>query len=159
MKIIQVGILALALFLLWVVLSGFFDAYHLLLGILSVTLVIAAVWKLSLFPRQKMGADVWTSLAGTIRWRYGLVYPFIFALNVIKANLQVAALVLDPRMPIDPVLLRFKSTYKTDAAKVLLGNAITLTPGTVTLDIRDQDFYVHAAESSPCCEPVRWNRS
>ncbi len=108
---------------------------------------MGAVWRLSLFSASGSGTDVWTTIS-TLRWRHALTYPFVFLLNVIKANLQVAALVLDPKMPIEPVLLRFKSTYEKDAAKILLGNAITLTPGTVTLDIEGQDFYIHALSPS-----------
>ena len=47
-------------------------------------------------------------------------------------------------MPIDPFILRFKARYATDVAKILLGNSITLTPGTVTLEIEQDEFTIHA---------------
>lgn len=51
------------------------------------------------------------------------------------ANVQVARLVLDPRLPIDPVVVRYEAPFSGDLAITTLGNSITLTPGTVTLDV------------------------
>jgi multicomponent Na+:H+ antiporter subunit E len=144
MKLLQIGIPALFFLLLWLLLSGHYDPFHIGLGVFSVILVVAATWKLSIIPKGELGNDIWTVLYTAVRWRHGLLYPFVLALNILKANFQVAALVLDPRMPIDPILMRFKTTYETDAAKIILGNSITLTPGTVTLDIQDKEFFVHA---------------
>jgi multicomponent Na+:H+ antiporter subunit E len=144
MKLLQIGIPALFLFLLWLLLSGHYDPFHIGLGIFSVAMVLILTWKLAIFPATKLGSDVWTVLYKNIRWKRGLAYPFILALNILKANFQVAALVLDPKMRIDPILMRFKTTYETDAAKIVLGNSITLTPGTVTLDIKQKEFFVHA---------------
>jgi len=144
MNIIKVGIPALSFFLLWLAFSGFLDPFHLALGVISVIIVVAAVWKLAIFPQDMPGRDVWTALYGPLRWHLAIVYPIVLLLNIIRANLQVAALVVAPKMPIDPVILRFNTHYETDAAKILLGNSITLTPGTVTLDIEDDTFIVHA---------------
>lgn len=144
MKFLQIGIPAFSLFLLWLLLSGHYDPFHIGIGVASVALVIVGTWKLSIFPARKLGSDIWSVLYQAVRWKHGLTYPFILALNILKANLQVAALIIDPRMPIDPIFMRFKTTYETDAAKILLGNSITLTPGTVTLNIKDKEFTVHA---------------
>ncbi|MDO9585009.1 MAG: Na+/H+ antiporter subunit E, partial [Syntrophales bacterium] len=57
---------------------------------------------------------------------------------------QVACVVLHPRCPIDPALLRFKTTLGNTSSKVILGNSITLTPGTITLEIAQDEFLVHA---------------
>jgi len=144
MKLFHIGVPILSLSLLWLILSGVFDPFHIALGILSIAIVVRVAWNLLLFPKDKLGGNIWDAPAMRIQWKHACSYPFIFLLNVIKANLQVAVLILDPKMPIDPVLLRFSTPYKTDAAKILLGNSITLTPGTVTLDIRESDFLVHA---------------
>jgi len=60
------------------------------------------------------------------------------------SNLQVARIILHPRPHLDPVLLRFRSRLRTPLSKVVLGNSITLTPGTFTLRIRGDEFLVHA---------------
>ena len=64
--------------------------------------------------------------------------------QVLLANLGVARLVLHPRMPIDPVLLRFRTGWENSLPKVMLGNSITLTPGTFTIRIVDDVFLIHA---------------
>jgi multicomponent Na+:H+ antiporter subunit E len=60
------------------------------------------------------------------------------------ANIQVARLILDPRLPIDPVVFRLRPPFRGDLPLTALGNSITLTPGTVTVDVEDGDLLVHA---------------
>ena len=64
--------------------------------------------------------------------------------EVVKSNLHVARVIVDPRLPISPRLVRVKATQKTDLGRVVFANSITLTPGTLTLDIRDDEVLVHA---------------
>jgi multicomponent Na+:H+ antiporter subunit E len=64
--------------------------------------------------------------------------------QIVVASLQVAAVVLNPKMPIDPSILRFKTRLPSTSAKVILGNSITLTPGTITMQIKGDEFLVHA---------------
>ncbi len=64
--------------------------------------------------------------------------------QIVVASLQVAAVVLNPKMPIDPALLRFQTKLPNTSAKVILGNSITLTPGTITIRIKKDEFLVHA---------------
>jgi multicomponent Na+:H+ antiporter subunit E len=60
------------------------------------------------------------------------------------ANVQVVRLVLHPRLPIDPVVVRVPMRYSTDLARATLANSITLTPGTVTIDVEGETLVVHA---------------
>jgi len=64
--------------------------------------------------------------------------------QIVVSSLQVAYVVLRPRMPINPSLLRFKTKLPNISSKVILGNSITLTPGTITIQIDGDDFLVHA---------------
>jgi multicomponent Na+:H+ antiporter subunit E len=64
--------------------------------------------------------------------------------EIAVANLQVARIVLHPRLPIEPVVVRFRPPVRGDLAQTLLGNSITLTPGTITLDVDGDEFVVHA---------------
>lgn len=144
MKLLHYGIPSLALFLIWLVLSGHYDVFHISLGAFSTFVVITASRKLFQYPQQATQTGIDTRILFRINWLNALRYPFTLFLNILIANLKVAALILDPRLPIDPMLLKFDTTFKTDAAKILLGNSITLTPGTITLDIEQQTFYVHA---------------
>jgi multicomponent Na+:H+ antiporter subunit E len=77
------------------------------------------------------------------RYFWFLVYLFIFIWECIKANLDVAYRVLHPAMPIRPGIVKVKTTLKSDFAKTLLANSITMTPGTITVDIIGDVMYIH----------------
>ena len=64
--------------------------------------------------------------------------------QILVASLQVAYVVLHPKMPINPVMLRFRTTLPNTTADVILGNSITLTPGTITVELNNDQFLVHA---------------
>ncbi|MDD5486523.1 MAG: Na+/H+ antiporter subunit E, partial [Dehalococcoidales bacterium] len=69
---------------------------------------------------------------------------------VIHDNLLVAYLVVHPRMPIDPRLLGFKTSYKRSVSQVILANSITLSPGTMTVLAEDNHYIIHALIPSSC---------
>lgn len=126
--------------LLWIALSGKIDPVHLGFGILSVAL---AVWM-----TRDLGIEGTLTVRrrpiGHVRPWAALRYPFWLLKEVAVANVQIAKLILDPRLPIDPVVVRFDSRLEASLAHVLLANSITLTPGTFTIDVRDGVFTVHA---------------
>jgi multicomponent Na+:H+ antiporter subunit E len=71
------------------------------------------------------------------------IYLFVFIWECIKANIDVAYRVLHPAMPIRPGIVKVKTTLKSDMAKMLLANSITMTPGTISVDIIDDYLYIH----------------
>ena len=74
---------------------------------------------------------------------YIIKYLFVFIIALIKANLDVARRVIDPKLPINPGIVEYKTQLTDNAAKVILANSITLTPGTLTVDIKDDKLYIH----------------
>lgn len=79
-----------------------------------------------------------------IRWFYTLIFIPVFAVLCIKANLQVSSLVLNPKMPIKPGIIKIRTTLKTRTAITMMANCITLTPGTLTVEATDAGvLYVH----------------
>ena len=92
-----------------------------------------------------------------IRWIWDRVlrlieHLFVFLLKVddgwvlkevVKSSLEVARVVLSPSMPIQPTVVEFTTDEKTDSGKVILGNSITLSPGTVTIDVHEDRLLVH----------------
>ena len=68
--------------------------------------------------------------------------PFFF-LHMVKANLDVAYRVIHLNIPIRPGIVKVTTTLKTDLAKTFLANSITLTPGTLTIDVIGSDMYIH----------------
>lgn len=124
----------------WMLLSSMFNVFHILVGVLSVVLVLLLNNKI--FRVQFFKGDVpeWE------RMRVGGLLGYIpwLLLEIVLASLQVAYVVLHPRMPIKPLLLKFTARLPNIGAKVMLANSITLTPGTITIEIRDDEFLVHA---------------
>jgi multicomponent Na+:H+ antiporter subunit E len=129
------------MFAFWVVMSGMFDAFHLSLGVVSCLLVAHFSHGLLLYGDPK----------GWGRGAFGILFylPWLFW-DILVANLQVTYIVLHPRMLdlIDPQLVRFKTTLKRPVSKVTLAQSITLTPGTVTVDIEEDEFLVYALTES-----------
>jgi multicomponent Na+:H+ antiporter subunit E len=77
------------------------------------------------------------------RYFWLLVYLFIFTWECIKANFDVAYRVLHPAMPIKPGIVKVKMDLQSDFAKTMLANSITMTPGTISVDILEDVLYVH----------------
>jgi len=65
-------------------------------------------------------------------------------IEIIKANIAVVRAVLSPELAVSPTLTRIPTPQKTDIGKVMFANSITLTPGTVSVDIQDDHILVHA---------------
>jgi len=68
----------------------------------------------------------------------------VLLLEILKANVALAAVLLDPRLPIDPEVVRVESAAESDLERTAFASAVTLTPGTVVLDVTDGTFHVHA---------------
>jgi len=133
----------LIMFGVWILLSGKFDLFHLSLGIVSCVIVTYFSGDL-LFesPRIKELPITWIRFIRYIPW---------LLLQIIRANLHVTYLVFHPRMMelIDPRIIRFRSKLQSTLALVTFANSITLTPGTITVDVSiDGDFKVHAIDEA-----------
>ena len=77
-------------------------------------------------------------------WFWCFIYFFVFSWYAVKGGIDVAYRVLHPAMPIKPGIVRVKSVLKTSTGRTALANSITLTPGTLTMDITDEGvFYIH----------------
>jgi len=73
-----------------------------------------------------------------------LIYVIVLLIEIVKANLAITKLVIAPTIEVEPCLVKFKSKLKTHAARVALANSITLTPGTITVELNENEFLVHA---------------
>jgi multicomponent Na+:H+ antiporter subunit E len=127
--------LALFLFFLWFVFTEKTNWEHLLLGL------IVAV----LFARISFSI-VGGRLDPGLNWKVLLrFFPFAVLLlwEIVKASWDVLTRVLRPSLPISPRIIDFDSVLDSDIAKTFLANSITLTPGTVTLEIEGKRFFVH----------------
>lgn len=133
------------MFGVWMLLSGKFDPFHLSLGVISCAIVAFLSSDLLLPSPKRKG-----KLTVFLRW---LCYLPWLTIEVFKANFHIAYLVFHPRMMdlIDPRIIKFKSTLDSDSelALVTFANSITLTPGTITVNVSiDGDFKVHAIDKA-----------
>ena len=93
-----------------------------------------------------------------IRWSpkvifYYLMYLCVFFIELVKANLNVLRLVFSPRIDIHPGIVEIKTTLKSPIGRLALANSITLTPGTLVVDIIDDSLFIHWINVSSS-EPV-----
>lgn len=125
-------------FIVWCLLTWVPDWQHLVVGVFIAGFVSLVTGDLFI---QRPGA-----LAHPLRYWYFIVYYVpIFLWEVSKANIDVAYRVLHPKLPINPGIVKVKTTLKSDTALTFLANSITLTPGTLSVDIDKEKgvLYIH----------------
>ncbi|HIC95967.1 TPA: hypothetical protein EYP12_04975 [Candidatus Bipolaricaulota bacterium] len=134
------GLLAFFLALgFWVLLVWPPDWQELSVG--SIAAVIAAI----LFGGM-LRVQEFRKMLNPLRYLWGLYYILILIYHIIAANLDVAYRVLHPEMPIKPGIVKVRTALKNEIAKTILANSITLTPGTLSVDLSDGEdghFYIH----------------
>jgi len=133
-------ILFVLLLAFWLLMSGHFNVFYVSMGVLSSAAVVMlnARFNKFFFILENSSGYV------PIRLRRVLLYVPWLIWQIVLASLQVAQVVLNPKMPVDPSLVKFKARYPNDLARVFLANSITLTPGTITLELNDGEYVVHA---------------
>ena len=134
--------LVLLLSVFWLLLSGRIGVQYFIFMILTVGLVVWMNPERPFRSRAKGGAQ---SPGEVVRAGVALVrYLGWLVWNVVVANIDVARRILSPSMPIEPRLLVFATELESEVAQALVANSITLTPGTVTIDLKDGEYLVHA---------------
>ena len=129
-----VGLFA-ALFGTWVILSGHFTPFLLISGAVCAALTVAITLRMDLLDRRR-------DFLGRV-WRLPFYWLWL-AGQIILWALIVSRKVLAPRLDIDPVLERVPSSQRSDLGRVMYANSITLTPGTLSTDVREGEIEVHA---------------
>ncbi|MCU0935147.1 MAG: Na+/H+ antiporter subunit E [Gammaproteobacteria bacterium] len=125
-----------ALYLFWLLLSGYFTPFLLAAGVGSAA---AAVWLARRLDRAHRGSH-----PIRLSWLALLTYWPWLALEIVRSALTVSRIVLHPRLPISPTLVRFRPSQTSDVGLVVHANSITLTPGTITVEADRDEFLVHA---------------
>lgn len=144
MKIKNHIALFLILMIVWILVNNTFRSEIIIIGLIF-SLIISLLFgtKLRIFDELKFTP---ASLG------YTLVYLFVFFIELIKSNLDVARRVLTPSLPINPGIVKTKTILKSKMGRMILANSITLTPGTLTVDIKDDTLYIHWIDV--CCEDI-----
>lgn len=132
----RTAFLGLALASTWLVWSGHFsDPFLLLLGLVAVLATATLAFRMGIMDDE--GAPLGLRLRP-------VSYSAWLAKEVIKSNIQVTRLIIDRRLPIRPRLILVRTIQRTPLGRVILANSITLTPGTVSVDMRGEQIWVHA---------------
>lgn len=136
--------LGLTLFATWMLLSGVYEPFFFFLGILSVVIVVAIAWRMDVVDREAHPIHMSMLLPGYWLWLFK---------EILLANIDVTKRIIAPSLPIEPRVFRVKPTQSDELGKVIYANSITLTPGTVTIDIDDDgDLVIHALSESAAAD-------
>jgi multicomponent Na+:H+ antiporter subunit E len=121
---------------IWLLLTWSLNPQYLIAGVIA-SFLIAIIFH-EILPKEHI---VFTS---PVRMFWVLVYLPVFFYYVFKANLDVVYRALHPKLPIKPGIVKIKTNLKTESGITALANSITLTPGTLTVDLTDDGYlYVH----------------
>lgn len=127
--------LVIALALLWFGLSGETSPFFIGLAVVAVVLTLMLSARLKVIGRDASPYHRAPQL---------LLYTGWLVVEIVKANVAVIVRVLGPRHAIDPAVVRLRTLARTDLGRALFANSITLTPGTVTMDVEGDKVLVHA---------------
>jgi multicomponent Na+:H+ antiporter subunit E len=128
-------LLALLLIVVWLALAYPLDVQE--LGAAGIVTLLILVLPLG---AAKVFGDIRLTPKAIV---YAVVFLFVFLAALIRANIDVAFRVLAPELPIRPGIVRVRTKLKSRVGRLLLANAITLTPGTITVETHEDLFYVH----------------
>lgn len=127
--------LALLLFGTWLLWSGLFKPLLIGLGIVSTALTVYVAKRMGFFDTDLYAFRVSVRLIGYVGW---------LGKEVVRSSFDVARLVLTPSLPISPTVVEIEAQSSDPVDQVILGNSITLTPGTLALDVHNGRVLVHA---------------
>lgn len=121
------------LFLVWIGLTNSLDLQELVVG---AGVAFGVTW----FFTENEKLDI-----VKVGMKYVSFTP-LFLKSLVKSNIEVAKIVLDPKLPINPGIIKLKTSLTNEYDKLLLANSITLTPGTITVELKDDFLYIHVLD-------------
>jgi multicomponent Na+:H+ antiporter subunit E len=135
----RIIIAAVLMFLFWFILSGHTELWLLLLGLASTGLTIFLSNRMNIMDREGHPFHLTMRL---------LRYFLFLGKEIVVANLGVVKKILMPGRTINPRIIQVPDNKKTDLGRVIYANSITLTPGTVTMELTENEIKVHALSNS-----------
>lgn len=131
----------LLFFLVWIIFNGNITTEIVVLGLVIAALVFAFVCKFMNYNlhKEKIFYKKLLSFAA---------YVLLLVTEIVKANVLVIHMVLTRTEIMEPVIVKFRTNLKTDTARTLLANSITLTPGTITVALTDDELVIHCLDKS-----------
>lgn len=126
----------LVLFAFWLLLSGFFTAFLILAGIGSSLAVVLFARRMDVVDHE--GHPIHLAPRALLSY-----WPWLLW-EIVKSACTVASIIVRPSLPISPTMVRVRATQKTDVGRTTFANSITLTPGTLSVEVGKDEFLVHA---------------
>lgn len=137
---IALGIVLFGIWLLW---SGHYTPLVITFGLVSCVGVVLLAGRMRIVDEEGVPIQLG-------------IKPFLYAVwlvkEIVQANLDVARRILNPRLPIRPQVIRVKASQQGDLGRVIYANSITLTPGTVSVDVEGDEIVVHALTEEAAAE-------
>ncbi|OOZ40041.1 Na+/H+ antiporter subunit E [Solemya elarraichensis gill symbiont] len=133
------GIISLfiTLVVIWLLLSGHTNPLLLSLGLASILVTLYIDHRMDVVDKDGQRVKYPLRMVTYFPW---LVW------EMVKTNIAVARMILDPKMPISPNLITVKTSQPGDLGKTIYANSITLTPGTVSMSVDGDEILVHAID-------------
>lgn len=135
--------LFVGLIIIWLLWSGHYTPLLISLGVMSSALVVALSLRMKVVDEEGVLIDIALRLPFFLIW---------LLREIVKANIDVALRILNPRLPISPRMIRVKADQRSELTGVIYANSITLTPGTVSVDTDGEMITVHALTKSAADE-------
>lgn len=120
---------------LWVLWSGMYEPLMLSFGLASCVLVAWLASRMEIVDSNESAPLILLRMVGYLPW---------LTVEIVKSNIDVAKRVWHPSLPISPTIVTVKASQKTALGLVLHANSITLTPGTLSIDVEDGEIEVHS---------------
>lgn len=124
------------LYAFWLLLSGYFTGFLMTMGALSAAAIVFFAHRMEVIDRE--GHPAHLGIPALISY-----WPWLVK-EIFKSCWDVTKRILDPALPISPTLVRFAPSQKSDLGLVIHANSITLTPGTISVEVATGEFLVHA---------------
>ena len=131
----------LVFFLAWVIFNGRITAEILLFGLGVSGLMLLFVCKFMDYSLKKELNVYRKSI-------YFLAYVILLIREIVKANLAIIPRILTIEEEMDPIIVKFRTSLKSDFTRMLLANSITLTPGTITVSLEGDEYTIHCLDTS-----------
>lgn len=128
-------------FLIWIIFNGQFTLEIAVFGAVIAGMIY---WFICRFFHYHPRTDLFLGK----RLFQLLYYAFVLVREIIKANFEVIRMIMSSRYEIEPAVVRFKTDLKTSFTRILLANSITLTPGTITVSLENDEYVVHCLDKS-----------
>ena len=127
--------LAVVLFIVWLLLSGHYQPLLLVLGVASCIVIVIIAARMDVIDREALPLHLTVRIVGYWSW---------LTKEICVAAIDVTKRVLSPALPISPTMIQLETTQLSELGQVIYANSITLTPGTFTLRVFDDQIVVHA---------------